>query len=376
MDYSEYEAEDYMLDISFQNYCLGKNEKDTRFWEAWAQMNPQKQETLQQAKSLYLLLTGSHNAGQFTTDKETFHFIAKKHMNGNLLPQIPAVQPQVHKISLARKLLLYGGAVAAAIAGIVFLGLRSNQQQLHNGDFPLKYNYTEASKAGERKSFQLPDGSKVMLNAGSTINIFKDFNARTREISLSGEAFFDVVHNTGKPFIIHTSSMDIKVLGTVFNVKAYPKDKSTETSLIKGSVEITLHNKEADKILLRPNQKITLPNTHNSIMQEPVAEKSAETTPADFKITGLTYTKPDSTLTEVSWTENRLVFNENRLDEIATELERWYNITIRFDDEQVKQYRFTAVFDQKNIVQVLNALQLSRRFEYKIAENNNIIISK
>jgi ferric-dicitrate binding protein FerR (iron transport regulator) len=170
--------------------------------------------------------------------------------------------------------------------------------------------------------------------------------------------------------------MDVKVLGTVFNVKAYPTDKLTETSLIKGSVEIMLHNKAAEKILLRPNQKIILPN-HKDDNTATIAVKNApKTNVEDFKITGLTYSKVDSTLTEVSWTENRLVFNESRLDEVAAELERWYNITIRFNDEQVKQYRFTAFFDQKNIVQVLDALQLSRRFEYKIAENNNIIISK
>lgn len=374
MDYREYDAEDYIMDVSFQRYCLGKNGKDKLFWEAWIQENPEKYDIVQQAKALYFLLNGNLNENQFTADKEAFQLIAKNHIASNPLPQTPVTETPVRTKTLTRKLFLYGSAVAASIAGIVLFVIRSNEQQTRKPDFPLKYNYTEVSKSGERKSFQLPDGSKVMLNAGSTINISKDFNADTREISLSGEAFFDVAHNPGKPFVIHTSSMDVKVLGTVFNVKAYPNDKLSETSLIKGSVEITLHNKEADKILLHPNQKIVLPNTRDTDI--PAAKKSAGIDAGNFTITGLTYNKPDSMLTEVSWTENRLVFNESRLDDIVVELERWYNIKICFKDEQVQQYRFTAVFDQKNIVQVLNALQLSRRFEYKIAENNNIIISK
>jgi ferric-dicitrate binding protein FerR (iron transport regulator) len=170
--------------------------------------------------------------------------------------------------------------------------------------------------------------------------------------------------------------MDIKVLGTVFNVRAYPGDKTSETSLLKGSVEVTVRNKEKKKIYLHPNEKIILPNIANV---PPVKNNKVTDKPAaieNFKITGLTYNKTDSTLTEVSWTENRLAFNDNSFETIAAELERWYNITISFTDEEVKQYRFTATFNQKNIEQVLQALQLSRYFNYTIAENNNIIISK
>src|SRR5690606_40088 len=88
----------------------------------------------------------------------------------------------------------------------------------------LQHNLVEKSSVGERKSFQLPDGSKVMLNSASTIQVSKNFNETTRELTLSGEAFFDVASNPEKPFIIHTASMDVKVLGTIFNVKAYDEE--------------------------------------------------------------------------------------------------------------------------------------------------------
>lgn len=370
MDYSAYEAEDFIMDNSFRNYCLGNNETDIRFWENWIGENPEKQALIREAKEMLLLLSGSHHAAQFAADKNRFETSFQEHTASEA---VPSMMPAV-KSTPIKKAFWYAAAAAAVI--LLMLYYPFHKQDKQNAQAALQYNYTEVSKTGERKSFQLPDGSKVMMNAGSTIEIARDFNRTNRKITLSGEAFFDVAHNPEKPFIIHTANMDVRVLGTVFNVKAYPGDKLSETSLIKGSVEVTVRNDANRKILLKPNQKIVLPN---SIATEPVPSANNKKTQIDlpdFTIKGLTYDKVDSTLAEVSWTENKLVFTDNSFEEIAAELQRWYNINIVFANDEVKQYRFTAVFDQKNIVQVLDALQLSRNFEYKIEENNKIKIGK
>ena len=94
----------------------------------------------------------------------------------------------------------------------------------------------------------------------------------------------------------------------------------------------------------------------------------------DYTIARLTYI--DSAVKEVSWTENRLAFTDNSFEEIAPELERWYNVSITIEDEAVKQSRFTATFDQKNIIQILDALQMTTPFEYIVEQNNQIIIRK
>jgi ferric-dicitrate binding protein FerR (iron transport regulator) len=377
MNYTAFEAEDFILDESFQHYCLGIHEEDVIFWEEWIKKNQHRSATVRQARDLYLSFIGDHSAETFAADRKAFQLIAEDHFSNEATKAV-TIQPNFGKPPAAKTRWLYATAIAATVAGILFLATRKYDNLFENRkqEAQLKYNSTEVSKAGERKSIQLPDGSKVMLNAGSTIHIAGDFNTTSRELTLIGEAFFDVVHDTGRPFIIHTSTMDIKVLGTVFNVRAYPGDKTSETSLLKGSVEVTVRNKEKKKIYLHPNEKIILPNIANV---PPVKNNKVTDKPAaieNFKITGLTYNKTDSTLTEVSWTENRLAFNDNSFETIAAELERWYNITISFTDEEVKQYRFTATFNQKNIEQVLQALQLSRYFNYTIAENNNIIISK
>src|SRR4030095_9403678 len=128
-----------------------------------------------------------------------------------------------------------------------------------------------ATKNGNRTKIVLPDGSQVWLNAGSNLDYNNlNFNKDVREVSLNGEAYFDVAKNAGKPFIIHTKKMDIKVLGTTFNVRSYSDEKITEAALIKGSIEVTLKDRKDQKIILKPNEKIIIPN------EEPKNEKKPE----------------------------------------------------------------------------------------------------
>ena len=158
------------------------------------------------------------------------------------------------------------------------------------------------------------------------------------------------------------------------------------------------------KFILRPREKIVVPNSGevfgqpHSIFAGPdsmvaridsaaarIDSAAARPDPAvagtsapgkrRYSIQKLSRNKADSSLVEISWTENRLAFNDNSLENIAAQLERWYNVSIRFDDEAVKQFRFTATFNKKTISQVLDALQLSRPFEYRTGEGGQIVIS-
>lgn len=369
MLYNDYAAEDFLLDASFRNYCLGVNEKDVQTWEHWIASNPHKLDEVLQAKEMFFLLNGNQHPEQLREDSQQFRAGFEKHLGAPVENQ----EGQQQTSFPLRKVLIYTSLAAAVVAGFFFLPKVIVKPS--PAPAPLQYEYTQASKTGERKSFQLPDGSKVMLNAGSTLTMANDFNEHSREVTLDGEAFFDVSHNPGKPFIIHTTTMNVKVLGTVFNVKAYRTDKLAETSLLRGSVEITLHHDQQKKIILHPNEKIVLPNpmaAHLVAEKSPV--KKLKAAPADYTIAGLTYI--DSAVKEVLWTENRLAFNDNSFEEIAPELERWYNVSIRIEDEAVKQYRFTATFDQKNIIQILDALQLTRNFEYTVEQNNQIVIRR
>lgn len=366
MDPKEYEAEDFLQDLSFCHFCLGSNEQAVNFWKDWISLNPDRMKVFQQARGLYSLLNGNLGPAQYAEDRQFFIQKMNAHLSlaGDYEPATP--YPAKHRSSLL-KLGLFAAAVAAAILLFVVLSPVFKTLSPAAGTNAMSaYRYAQDSKAGERKSFQLADGTKVMLNAGSTIRVSKDFNVSSREILLEGEAFFDVTHNSQKPFIIHTASMDVKVLGTAFNIKAYPSDKTTETSLLRGSIEVDVKNEPGKVVILHPNEKIIL---LNALQDNVPAAKSLKTpgSPAikeDYKISGLTYSAMDSTLIEVSWTDNKLAFESDSFEDIATRLERWYNVSIHFENADIRQYRFTGVFDKKTINQVLDALQLSRHFEY------------
>jgi transmembrane sensor len=225
---------------------------------------------------------------------------------------------------------------------------------------------------GARTKISLPDGTQVWLNAESNISWENPFNKNLREVHLIGEAYFDVAHDKTRPFIVHTSGIDIKVLGTVFTVKSYPSDNTIEATLLKGSIEVLKHDDpDSSRVILRPSQKLVFNKQQQT---ETVHSTSADTKPSPVKIiqsgmlvTKIPANKPDSLRKETSWVYNKLVFDGDRFDELAIKIERWYNVKIIFKNERVKQYRFKGVFEYESIEQALDALKLIAAFKYSIS---------
>jgi ferric-dicitrate binding protein FerR (iron transport regulator) len=221
-----------------------------------------------------------------------------------------------------------------------------------------------STRNGSKTKVQLPDGTQVWLNAGSRLTYDKDFGNRLREVTLIGEGFFDVVRNEHKPFIIHTAKMDIKVLGTRFNVRSYPTDKTTEAALIHGSIEISLKDRPAEKILLKPNEKIVVANKDTIKPQEQATHGKENPEPL-VAIQHLTYTRNDSSVIETSWVDNKLVFVKESFKDLAPRLERWYGVTLKLGDEKVAALRFTGIFTDETVEEAMQALTITAPFNYK-----------
>lgn len=225
---------------------------------------------------------------------------------------------------------------------------------------------TRQTNKGAKSTIFLQDGTKVILNADSKLRFPKIFSGDTREIYLSGEAFFDVTHNAAMPFIIHTGKMNIKVLGTEFNVKSYPEDSVYETTLIRGSIEVTLKDRPSDRIILKPKEKLIVSNL--PVNDVPESKNSAPSGHSQLSITGLHYiSKTDSAVVETSWLDNKLVFQDESFAGLAAGMERKYAVNIHFSNEKLKEYRFTGIFKEETIREALNALQLTEKFNYRIA---------
>jgi ferric-dicitrate binding protein FerR (iron transport regulator) len=238
-----------------------------------------------------------------------------------------------------------------------------------------------STKSGSRTQIQLPDGSVVRLNSSSSLTYDKNFGKNVREVNLTGEAFFDVTKDSSHPFIIHTNVIDIKVLGTAFNVRSYPNDANTETSLIRGKVEVTVKNRANEKIYLEPNEKLVVLNDNSTIKtlanQHEQGNKKTDLSPKPiYSVQHLTYYPVDSTIIETSWIDNRLIFQENEtFKEVALRMERWYGVQINFASEKVAGYRPFASFKNETITQALDELKLGFKFNYKI-EGNIITITQ
>ena len=226
-----------------------------------------------------------------------------------------------------------------------------------------------STRPGSRTKLVLPDGSSVWLNAGSKLTYSKDFGTRERNVSLTGEAFFDVVSNAEIPFEITTPTMQVKVLGTAFNVKSYPSEKTSETTVIRGTVEIISNRRPNEKFVLKPNEKLVVSNAVSG------KEGAAQSKEPFITLGSPTYYKEDSTIIETSWVENRLVFDDEPFSEIAVKMERFYGVKVIFESKSTEKLRLTGSFINETIEQALHALEMTGGFHYKI-DQNTVTITK
>ncbi len=236
--------------------------------------------------------------------------------------------------------------------------------------------YTIEAPRGAKSLITLSDGSKVWLNAGSKLQYPKNFNQTNRDLYLEGEGYFVVAQNKNHSFRVISSDIVVQAMGTEFNVKAYPEEGLVETTLVKGSVYInrksTLASSEG--ITLKPNQKASFytkdftSDRVASTKMDAVEEKSVKTSPVAPSPMRVRLESNINTETATSWHTRRWVFEREKLSSMATLLERQYDITIHFKNEEIKDFHLTGILEEESIEQVLAALQLTLPINYKIKQ--------
>lgn len=193
---------------------------------------------------------------------------------------------------------------------------------------------------GVRTKFQLPDGSTGYLNSGSSLKYPIQFIGE-RKVELTGEAFFDVVHNAEIPFHVNTKNLDIKVMGTTFNVIANEDEQTEEIVLQTGKVDVS--TKKGDQLaVLKPNEQLTL-----DIEKQKVTKNEVEASQ---------YT---------SWKEGKLVFRNENMQQVARRLSRWYNVEVLVDGNMLNEYTFHATFVDEPLDEVLKLISLTTPISYK-----------
>lgn len=250
---------------------------------------------------------------------------------------------------------------------------------------PEEIAYTQVNvPCGAKSQIELPDGSRIWVNSGSTLKYPTNPDAKEVDLFLEGEAFFDIVKNPKRKLNVKTSTLSIQVLGTRFNVKSYSDEDVVETTLVNGSISISgkVGNKVIAKpILLKPKEQAKLIKSEGRFDVEDtgrLAEKQekSESNEKDAKIQ-TTVIQPRLNISEnidvdkfVSWKDNKLIFRNEPLESLAKKLERWYDVKIMINDSELKCSRYTGTFENETIEQAIYALSTSLPFKYKMEKNH------
>jgi transmembrane sensor len=261
--------------------------------------------------------------------------------------------------------------------------------------FLMKYNSSSAQNnnltyvyapRGSKVITILPDGTKVWLNAGSNLMYDPDFFIkRNRNVTLIGEGYFHVAHNAKRPFVVNAKNLEIVALGTEFNVKAYPDEDEIETTLVKGIVRINgrKQNRKSFSVTLKPKQQIVLPGGKSTInhipLTDPVSVETKQLSKIRLEETQLkkanepSVTNLETTELITSWTGDHWIFKGENLGKLTVLLERRFNIKIKFNSEELKEYMFTGTFQNETIEQILQVLKLTTPMQYEIGKGEIIL---
>lgn len=279
----------------------------------------------------------------------------KKHLEWHAAV-LPFKNPKLINITMRRRIFLRRALAAAAVIMVTAMGyLLFNVR-----NEPIEFVATK----GVKKQINLPDGTRAWLNSDSKLSYSVGFGKeKIRAVYLEGEAYFDVAEDKGRPFTISTDKITIKVLGTSFNVKAYPEERKTETTLISGEIELSVNEGPHKKIIMKPNEKVEV--TSSRIESDYDALKENEPTVIIGSLSKVRVADKEY-IQEASWIENRLIFKEEPLHELIPKLERWYNVNIALENSQLGNYKYTGSITEESLTQTLNALQLINSFNYKM----------
>ena len=206
-------------------------------------------------------------------------------------------------------------------------------------------------KAGDSpSSIILPDGTNVKLNSYSSISYRSDFGVKARTVSLSGEGYFEVKRDETRQFVVKTNHIDIKVLGTKFNVHAYEDEDFLEMALLEGSVQVNTIKSPYRSLVVKPKEKVVYNKAEDELILK-VSDNDIET----------------------AWLSDILIFQHDTLRYVLDCLERKYRVTFHVEDDIFLSDIYTGAFDEKDIIDILEILKIHYHFDY-VKEDSNIYL--
>ena len=244
----------------------------------------------------------------------------------------------VRRLSLKRT----AWAIAAAF---VVLAVTLAIFYIEEYDRPGTPSYVEKSNPyGQKSTFKLGDGSTVKLNSGSKLQFPSEFAENERRVILTGEAFFEVAKDANRPFIVYAAGISTTVLGTSFNVRAFEEEENAVVSVATGKVRVA--GKAGEGVELAPAEEVIY---HKKEMR--MAKQASQLERV------------------IAWKENILWFEKSPLAQVAADLEKWYGVTVAFNNDKIKGCRLTGSFTNERLTNVLESIKISTGISYEKAGN-------
>ena len=271
----------------------------------------------------------------------------RRQMEGRILMKIKEniAEKQVRTKSLFRTpVLKYAAVFVLLLAALGIATYRLNQES------PVAM-ITKTTPLGQKSRVVLTDGTTVRLNAGSSLIFPEEFTNNTREVTLTGEAFFEVIKNPDMPFIVRSGDLITTVLGTSFNIQAYPEQASIAVTVATGKVKVASFLDTSAVVLTKAEQAI-YNTTDNSLQKKKVDLESF-----------------------LAWKDGKILFDEITFSEAALMLERWFNVTITFENKALRNCLIRSKYNNENLANILESLKFIQGIDYRFADENTIIIS-
>jgi transmembrane sensor len=208
--------------------------------------------------------------------------------------------------------------------------------------------HTLKTPAGMRSEFVLPDNTKVYLNSNTSLSYPITFKDNIRKVNITGQAYFEVAENKNVPFIVNTGKINIEVTGTEFQAANYPNEDLTEIVLIEGGLNLFQgdYNKTKRCIYkLQPGERAYLERGDIEMLIESVNVRKY-----------------------VSWKNGILIFRDDPMPEVVRKLNRWFNVDIQLVGQEIKDYAYTATFENESLMQILDLLKISAPIDYTIKQ--------
>ncbi len=313
--------------------------------EIWLNQSDKNQMKMENYRKMLNKIDDFYKAKSFDSNS------AWKNVHSKIYPtQLKVVQYKKGRKELFAEFYKYAAIIVIAIilGGIgYYIGFRNQM--------PIFYNEIVSAEKQILNEYVLPDGSVVALNSNSKLEFPKQFASATREVTIIGEAFFNVKPNPEKPFIINAGNTQVKVLGTSFNVCAYPETETVEVIVATGKVQVTQKNEDLlaqnSEVFLTPGEKGTL------FIESNLLQKSV-----------------NANVNFLAWKTNDLVFNETPLSEVIRCLEKVYHIEIQLTEPDLEDLLLTAHFNKKPIDFVLDVVRLT--FNLELTGENELFTLK